>query len=117
MTLTSLATETAWKPCDLRGQYPDVVSTDLFHSIGGAIGTMLAPSARVVVAGDFRLSTLELKSALTDGLLHTSPFGCAEEEVKRNRDGAVNESNCNAWQGQPIRQPQMLGVKNCQSYN
>lgn len=71
MTLTSLAAETAWKPCDLRGHYPDVVSSDLFRSIGGAIGTMLPPSARVLVAGDFRLSTPELKCALTDGLLHT----------------------------------------------
>ena len=70
MTLTSFAAESAWKPCDLRGVYPDVVSSDLFRSIGGAIGTMLSPSARVVVAGDFRLSTPELKYALTDGLLH-----------------------------------------------
>jgi phosphomannomutase / phosphoglucomutase len=72
MTTTApLALEDAWKPCDLRGRYPDVVSSDLFRNIGGAIGTMLPASARVVVAGDFRLSTAELKHALTDGLLHT----------------------------------------------
>ena len=71
MTSTSFAVESAWKPCDLRGRYPDSVSSDLFRNIGGAIGTMLPPSARVVVAGDFRLSTPELKSALTDGLMHT----------------------------------------------
>jgi phosphomannomutase / phosphoglucomutase len=71
MTSTPFAVESAWKPCDLRGQHPDVVSSDLFRDIGGAIGTMLPPSARVVVAGDFRLSTPELKFALTDALLHT----------------------------------------------
>ena len=71
MTSPSILAEDAWKPCDLRGRYPDAVSPDLFHSIGGAIGTMLSPSARVVVAGDFRLSTPELKSALIDGLMHS----------------------------------------------
>jgi phosphomannomutase len=57
-----------WKPCDLRGVYPDAVSTDLFRDIGGAIGTMLPPASRVVIAGDYRLSTLVLKQALSDGL-------------------------------------------------
>ena len=72
MTTTApLLLEDAWKPCDLRGRYPDAVSSNLFRNIGGAIGTMLPPSARVVVAGDFRLSTPELKHALIDGLLHT----------------------------------------------
>jgi phosphomannomutase/phosphoglucomutase len=60
-----------WKPCDLRGVFPDAVSPQLFRAIGGAIGTMLAPGSRVVVAGDFRLSTLELKSALAEGLTET----------------------------------------------
>lgn len=71
MTRTQLLVEDAWKPCDLRGAYPDAVSPHLFRDIGGAIGTMLPPSARVVVAGDFRLSTPELKRALADGLLQT----------------------------------------------
>jgi phosphomannomutase len=63
-----LETKDAWKPCDLRGSYPDTVSPALFRDIGGAIGTLLAHGARVVVAGDYRLSTHELKSALTAGL-------------------------------------------------
>jgi phosphomannomutase len=78
MTIRSVATPVQpahthdpWKPCDLRGVYPDAVSTDLFLDIGSAIGTMLAPSSRVVVAGDFRLSTPALKRALADGLLST----------------------------------------------
>lgn len=60
-----------WKPCDLRGIYPDVVSPRLFREVGSAIGTLLPPSSRVLVAGDFRLSTPELKSNLCDGLLQT----------------------------------------------
>jgi phosphomannomutase len=69
MTRTQFLVEDAWKPCDVRGLFPDAVSPHLFQEIGGAIGTMLPLSARVVVAGDFRLSTPELKRALTDGLL------------------------------------------------
>jgi len=60
-----------WKPCDLRGIYPDAVSPRLFRDIGSAIGTLLPFSSRVLVAGDFRLSTPELKSALCEGLLQT----------------------------------------------
>jgi phosphomannomutase len=60
-----------WKPCDLRGVYPDSVSPELFRDIGNAIGTMLAPRSRVVVAGDFRLSTPALKLALSEGLRQT----------------------------------------------
>jgi phosphomannomutase/phosphoglucomutase len=60
-----------WKPCDLRGNYPDAVSPSLFRNIGSAVGTLLPPSSRVLVAGDFRLSTPELKRALCDGLLQT----------------------------------------------
>jgi phosphomannomutase/phosphoglucomutase len=60
-----------WKPCDLRGVFPDAVSEELFRNIGGAVGTMLPPSSRVVVAGDFRLSTSVLKRALSEGLLDT----------------------------------------------
>jgi phosphomannomutase/phosphoglucomutase len=60
-----------WKPCDLRGVYPDSVSPELFRDIGGAIGTTLARLSRVVIAGDFRLSTPELMRALSEGLLQT----------------------------------------------
>ncbi len=65
------AAEQVWKPCDLRGTFPDGVSPALFRNIGSAIGTMLGHDARVLVAGDYRLSTNELKTALTDGLAQT----------------------------------------------
>jgi phosphomannomutase/phosphoglucomutase len=57
-----------WKPCDLRGVYPASVSEDLFRRVGGAIGSELAIGQRVVVGGDFRLSTPALKVALVEGL-------------------------------------------------
>lgn len=60
-----------WKAADLRGVYPDEVSSDLFHNIGAAIGTILNDGARVMIAGDFRLSTPTLKKALADGLIAT----------------------------------------------
>ena len=69
MTIAPFVAEDAWKPCDLRGSYPDAVSPGLFRDIGGAVGTLLAPSSRVVVAGDFRLSTPELKRAIAVGLV------------------------------------------------
>jgi phosphomannomutase / phosphoglucomutase len=65
------AAEEVWKPCDLRGTFPDCVSPALFRDVGSAIGTMLPREARVVVSGDYRLSTNELKAALTDGLAQT----------------------------------------------
>ncbi len=58
----------AWKACDLRGVFPRDVSAELFGRIGRALATQLAEGARVLVAGDFRLSTPELKSALIAGL-------------------------------------------------
>ncbi len=60
-----------WKPCDLRGIYPDCVSSELFNEIGKAIGTILSMGGRVLVAGDFRHGTPQLKTALSVGLLST----------------------------------------------
>src|ERR1700744_4075384 len=60
-----------WKSCDLRGLYLELVSVELFRSVGSAIGTMLNRDARVLVAGDFRLSTPELKQGLIEGLVAT----------------------------------------------
>jgi len=57
-----------WKACDLRGVYPRDVSADLYRRIGRALATRRDVGARVLVAGDFRLSTPELKSALISGL-------------------------------------------------
>jgi phosphomannomutase / phosphoglucomutase len=60
-----------WKACDLRGVYPHPVSNNLFRTVGSAIGSMLKADARVLVAGDFRLSTSALKQALASGLTST----------------------------------------------
>jgi phosphomannomutase / phosphoglucomutase len=60
-----------WMACDLRGVYPDSVSPELFRDIGGAIGTILSPRPLIVIAGDFRTSTPELKQALGAGLQQT----------------------------------------------
>ena len=71
MTATSALIRDAWKPCDLRGVFPEAVSPALFHRIGRAVATLLPLSARFVVAGDYRLSTPDLKHALIDGLLQS----------------------------------------------
>jgi phosphomannomutase / phosphoglucomutase len=70
-TTNNPAAADPWKPCDLRGLYPDEISPELFQNIGCAIGTIVAEDARVLVCGDFRLSTPELKQALIQGLLLT----------------------------------------------
>jgi phosphomannomutase/phosphoglucomutase len=61
----------AWKACDVRGLFPSEVSPDLFRRIGAAVGRMLAMRPRVLVGGDFRESTPELKRCLIDGLTST----------------------------------------------
>jgi phosphomannomutase / phosphoglucomutase len=58
-----------WKACDIRGIYPDEVNPELLFRIGQALGSMLPQAARVVVAGDHRISTPSLMGALTTGLL------------------------------------------------
>ena len=63
--------QTPWKSCDLRGPFPDSISPELFRSVGSAIGSLLPSSSRVFVAGDYRLSTPELKQALIEGLAST----------------------------------------------
>ena len=68
MTIASPLANDAWKPCDVRGVFPDAVSPALFRRIGGAVATLLPPAANVVVAGDYRISTPELKRALIEGL-------------------------------------------------
>ena len=57
-----------WKPCDIRGAFPDEVSADLLSRVGASVGTLLPAGARVLVAGDFRTSTPLLKAALIEGL-------------------------------------------------
>lgn len=68
MNAASQRPASPWKPCDLRGVYPSSVSEDLFRRVGTAIGSEMEIGDRVVVAGDVRLSTPALKTALIDGL-------------------------------------------------
>jgi phosphomannomutase/phosphoglucomutase len=63
--------QTPWKSCDLRGPFPYSISPELFSSVGSAIGSLLPSGSRVFVAGDYRLSTPELKQALIEGLAGT----------------------------------------------
>ena len=58
-----------WKPCDLRGAFPISINEDLFYRVGAAAGSRLRVGERAVVAGDFRLSTPVLKTALIEGLV------------------------------------------------
>lgn len=58
----------AWKACDLRGRYPSEVNGELFFAIGRSAARLLAGGDTVVVAGDFRLTTPELKGRLIEGL-------------------------------------------------
>jgi phosphomannomutase / phosphoglucomutase len=71
MSTTFDATASPWKPCDLRGPYPESISESLFSAVGAAIGSMLPAGADVLIAGDFRTSTVSLKTALSDGLVST----------------------------------------------
>jgi phosphomannomutase len=57
-----------WKACDIRGLYPSEVNADLLRRAAYGIGAQLPAGSSVVVAGDFRLSTPELKDAVIAGL-------------------------------------------------
>ena len=74
-----------WKPCDLRGVYPDAVNEDLFARVAQAIALELASGTHVVVGGDFRCSTPSLKSALIESLarsgLHVIDVGQAPTPI------------------------------------
>ena len=56
-----------YKDCDIRGVYGRELRADEVHRIGQALAT-LAPG-KILVGGDVRLSTPELKGALIRGLL------------------------------------------------
>ena len=58
-----------WKACDIRGPFPDGVSPELFRLIGRSVASALPVRARIVVAGDFRVSTPALRSSLIEGLI------------------------------------------------
>jgi len=69
-----------WKPCDLRGIYPEPLSEPLLRRVGAALGCEMEPGETVAVAGDYRLSTPSLKSALIEGLLDSGlhVFDCGQ---------------------------------------
>lgn len=61
-----------FKACDIRGKYPEEINKDIAFRIGKAIAT-LCRKKNVVVGGDLRPSTYQLKNSLIDGLLSS---GC-----------------------------------------
>lgn len=59
---------TCFKAYDIRGQLGTELNTDIAYRIGRAFGQFLKPK-NIVVGGDVRLTSNELKSAVTSGLL------------------------------------------------
>lgn len=59
---------TCFKAYDIRGRLGDELNTDIAYRIGRAFGQFLKPET-IVVGGDVRLTSKELKSAVTNGLL------------------------------------------------
>ncbi|WP_306800222.1 hypothetical protein [Endozoicomonas sp. YOMI1] len=63
----SISRLTCFKAYDIRGRMPDELNEDIAWRIGHATAEYLKPKT-MVVGGDIRLSTPELKAALSDGL-------------------------------------------------
>lgn len=59
---------TCFKAYDVRGRLGDELNVDIAYRIGRAFGQYLKPK-NIVVGGDVRLTSKELKSAVTNGLL------------------------------------------------
>ena len=59
---------TCFKAYDIRGRLGDELNADIVYRIGRAFGQFLKTKT-IVVGGDVRLSSKELKSAVTNGLL------------------------------------------------
>lgn len=59
---------TCFKAYDIRGRLSDELNVDIVYRIGRAFGQFLKPKT-IVVGGDVRLTSKELKSAVTNGLL------------------------------------------------
>lgn len=59
---------TCFKAYDIRGRLGDELNADIVYRIGRAFGQFLKPKT-IVVGGDVRLTSKELKSAITNGLL------------------------------------------------
>jgi len=62
-----MAELTCFKAYDVRGRLGDELNSDVVYRIGRAFAKYLAAKV-VVIGGDIRLSTPELKNALTEGL-------------------------------------------------
>jgi phosphomannomutase/phosphoglucomutase len=58
----------AFKPCDVRGRYPEAVNERLFWAIGRALACRYPDPQSLLLAGDVRASTPPLLDALWDGL-------------------------------------------------
>lgn len=76
---------TCFKAYDVRGRVPDQLNTDIAYAIGRAYAAVVAPK-KVAVGHDIRLSSPELKQALTEGLLDSGvdvyDIGqCGTEEI------------------------------------
>ncbi|WP_424411563.1 phosphomannomutase CpsG [Pasteurella sp. PK-2025] len=59
---------TCFKAYDIRGRLGDELNVDIVYRIGRAFGQFLKPKT-IIVGGDVRLTSKELKSAVTNGLL------------------------------------------------
>ena len=57
-----------YKACDIRGVVGDDLTPDLFRRMGRGIALMMGGQRDIVVGGDLRPSTPELKAALVEGL-------------------------------------------------
>ncbi|MVZ10646.1 phosphomannomutase CpsG, partial [Enterobacteriaceae bacterium 8376wG6] len=58
---------TCFKAYDIRGQLGEELNSDIAYRVGRAYGEFLQPQS-VVVGGDIRLTSEELKLALAEGL-------------------------------------------------
>ena len=58
---------TCFKAYDVRGRIPDQLNEDIAYRIGRAYAEVICPG-RVVVGHDIRLTSVQIKAALSDGL-------------------------------------------------
>lgn len=69
--------QSIFKPCDIRGVYPDELDEDAAYRIARAFGTFVG-GVDTLLAGDVRPSTASLKQAVAEGLVKS---GCAVHDV------------------------------------
>ncbi len=66
-----------FKACDIRGVFPEEINPAIVLKIARAAGSLINEK-RVVVGGDVRISTDQMKKAVIDGLLQT---GCQVVDI------------------------------------